>query len=647
MSTRKDKKRNIETSAEVVMINEQTPETGKVLEATEHRISCVNVLPDKREAEKDILEGETSSDEIETPTTVVGCYNESVSLGHLREVYKNSGNSLDATYDYLKNEINSCKDDPEALKNAVTQLLNDAHAYYDHNKEYLQVGKDSKEVLGKLLTNTEEKTIDGLICTTIHEYAMKALKDCGIDSVIVSGTSLEGPHATLLYQNTDGKYVWNNYGESIVIDADNIKDAIKTVYKHSGKLVSIGYLSVCTDKEAYKEFVYAREVAFGEQMDKRDYNSLTPADMEKITEKSSVKGRVELSTMGSQKVGVDATYAHTTRKDNQIELGVSLESKKNNETELLLSSKSTGLKTDFKMVKGDEDKSSWISVKGIVSKLDGTTDSVKYGASEAYAKNFANSLYNTLISMGKTEENAKTATKVMYESLLEGSSRTTFPIDGHCLFLKFDAGKKNQIFDNGDTKISNLTNFSLMGGLSLQGLEPTDGDVRILVEDGVNIKNSIGKVDFDSTINAGIAADIRQTVGNQIPLPSPTAKLSLNSTASYSPNENLAVEASVRAYNVKAKVATETGIGAGVKAVYKPDNSKIKLFGLAKADYENQRLKLGGFNQNTENKVKVNTVFGAEVTPKTTVSLGYSKLNDRINSTRNYDMFNVGVKFNF
>lgn len=647
MSTRKDKKRNIETSAEVVMINEQTPETGKVLDATGHIISRVKVLPDKSEEKNDILQEETFSDEIETPTLVSGFFVKSLSLAHLREVYKSSGNSLDSTYDYLKNEISSCKNDPEALKNVVSQLLSDAQAYYDHNEEYQQVGKDSKEVLGKLLTNTDEKNIDGFICTTIHEYAMKALKDCGIDSVIVSGKSLEGPHATLLYQNSDGKYVWNNYGSSIVIEADNIKDAIKTVYKNSGGLASAGYLSFCTDKGAYKEFAYDRETAFGEQMDKRDYNSLTPADIENIAEKSFVNGRVELSTTGAQKVGVDATYAHTTRKDNQIELGISLESKKNNETELLLNSKSTGLKTDFKMVKGDEDKSSWISGKGIVSKLDGTIDSVKYGASATYARNFATSLYNTLISMGKTEENAKTATKAMYKSLLESSSGTTFSIDGHCLFLKFDAGKKNQIFDNGDTKISNLTNFSLMGGLSFQGLEPTDGDVRILVEDGVNIKNSLGKVNFDSTINAGIAADIRQTLGTQIPLPSPTAKLSLNTNASYSPNENLAVEANVRAYNVKAKVATETGIGAGIKAVYKPDNSKVKLFGLAKADYENQQLKIGGFNQNTENKVKVNTVFGAEITPKTTVSLGYSKLNDRINSTRNYDMFNVGVKFNF
>ena len=73
-------------------------------------------------------------------------------------------------------------------------------------------------------------------------------------------------------------------------------------------------------------------------------------------------------------------------------------------------------------------------------------------------------------------------------------------------------------------------------------------------------------------------------------------------------------------------------------------NSGMNIFGQANIGVEKQNLRLGGFNQETENKVRFNTAIGAQINPNTTVTVGYSQTKDKLNSTRNNNMFNIGVR---
>ena len=153
-----------------------------------------------------------------------------IDLTDLKTFYNQNGNSSKKTYDYLKDYIIKNKDNPEVLQSTVSRLLDDFNEIYDHATPHKKVGENQPEILDKVINTPDGDELSGFICGPIHSFIMDTLNECGIDAALLSGANVDGSnHLTLLYKQSDGKYVFNNYGKNIVINASNIKDAARGV----------------------------------------------------------------------------------------------------------------------------------------------------------------------------------------------------------------------------------------------------------------------------------------------------------------------------------------------------------------------------------------------------------------------------------
>ena len=338
MSKNKDKK-IIET--EVTYKNEQQVNLGNVFDFTDNMIVSTDIYAPAHSVTTTKISIDENGNKIEESNTVeVEEFNKTYStrdytsatltLDNLRNIYKTSGNSVSAAYKSITDFIIENKDNPEVLNHEISNLLSEANGRYDSGKHHSVVGAKPADTLEKLLTTDNE--VEGLVCTTIHEFVMQTLNDCGMKAVLVCGGTDGGNHATLLYQKSDGNFVWNNYGNSINISASNIKDAVSLVYKKSGQLDSCGYYTIINGKASYQEFALDKDATFGDKMDKRNYNDSTPFSDNTIAQNSSIKGRVEVSNLGNIKAGVDTVLAKQS-DDKSSTLNVSAEYRTNNNSE--------------------------------------------------------------------------------------------------------------------------------------------------------------------------------------------------------------------------------------------------------------------------------------------------------------------------
>lgn len=646
MSKNKDKK-IIET--EVTYKNEQQVNLGNVSDFTDNTIVSTDIYAPALSVTTTKISIDENGNKIEESNTVeVEEFNKTYStrdytsatltLDNLRNIYKTSGNSVSAAYKSITDFIIENKDNPEVLNHEISNLLSEANGRYDSGKHHSVVGAKPADTLEKLLTTDNE--VEGLVCTTIHEFVMQTLNDCGMKAVLVCGGTDGGNHATLLYQKPDGNFVWNNYGNSINISASNIKDAVSLVYKKSGQLDSCGYYTIINGKASYQEFALDKDATFGDKMDKRNYNDSTPFSDNTIAQNSSIKGRVEVSNLGNIKAGVDTVLAKQS-DDKSSTLNVSAEYRTNNNSELFDNSKSIGISTNYTINKGNDEHSTFKNISGIVSYTNGTNETAIYNNDAV--KNMANDIYNDVKASGHV------VTEREISEQLSNFSEPAYNYDKGYLstFVKGSYGQQNTIYNTPSTSIKSASQITLMGGATYNTkASSVFGDARLLGETGLKMENKTGAFTFENTINGGVAADLRLTSGEQKPALSPTVKLNVGSSVEYSPNSNLALQAEGSAYNVVSKPSKETGLNVGVKAFYKPNNSNISFFGGASTDVEKQKLTLGGFNQLTENNVKFNTVFGAQINNNTTISVGYTKTNDKLNITKNNNMFHVGFKTN-
>ena len=214
-------------------------------------------------------------------------------------------------------------------------------------------------------------------------------------------------------------------------------------------------------------------------------------------------------------------------------------------------------------------------------------------------------------------------------------------------FIKGGFGLKKDLVKTDKTTVTNATQASLYGGVvvgteSNGGGISIGGDARVALEDGVQVKNQVGKYTFENTLNAGVVGDLKYTSGSQQGGVMFGTKLNASTSATYNEkNWNIGGEASI--YNVTTPSAIERGGNIGFKGGIRT-NTGMNIFGQANIGVEKQNLRLGGFNQETENKVRFNTAIGAQINPNTTVTVGYSQTKDKLNSTRNNNMFNIGVR---
>lgn len=289
-----------------------------------------------------------------------------IGVDDLKNFYNEHNQSAKETYEYLTNYIKENKENPELVKGTIDHLLGDFSLKYDENKNYGNVGANQEEILNKILNTNEEESLDNFICSTIHEFAMKALQDAGVNAVMISGKNNgAGNHATLLYQVNDNKYVFNNYSQQLTVEANNIKDAIREVYKKSGSLENNGYIALKDgSKMSYQEFALREESVFGKEMDKRDYNSNTPFDSD-VSGKSTIKANVVFSSQGNVSAVAEGKIAKSN-EHSKSELGVSLGYKNNSETSLFQNSTSVGAKATYKKeIQTSDDTTLYYDTKAI------------------------------------------------------------------------------------------------------------------------------------------------------------------------------------------------------------------------------------------------------------------------------------------
>ena len=634
-----DKKKNVEVEANVTYVNDTPVVNGKseTSPAYDGTVTTINVRVDDH--------------------TFIATYQQTgndykgIGVDDLKNFYNEHNQSAKETYEYLTNYIKENKENPELVKGTIDHLLGDFSLKYDENKNYGNVGANQEEILNKILNTNEEESLDNFICSTIHEFAMKALQDAGVNAVMISGKmNGAGNHATLLYQVDDNKYVFNNYSQQLTVEADNIKDAIREVYKKSGSLENNGYIALKDgSKMSYQEFALREESVFGKEMDKRDYNSNTPFDSD-VSGKSTIKANVEFSSQGNVSAVAEGRIAKSN-EHSKSELGVSLGYKNNSETSLFQNSTSVGVKATYKKeIQTSDDTTLYYDTKAISTYTKGNLNDVSYHG-DSY-ENPKEVLYSQIESQmkeagygnDKLAEVKQGIDKLNITTLGNYANSVPTYISN---FIKGGFGLKKDLVKTDKTTVTNATQASLYGGVvvgteSNGGGISIGGDARVALEDGVQVKNQVGKYTFENTLNAGVVGDLKYTSGEQQGGVMFGTKLNASTSATYNEkNWNIGGEASI--YNVTTPSAIERGGNIGFKGGIRT-NTGMNIFGQANIGVEKQNLRLGGFNQETENKVRFNTAIGAQINPNTTVTVGYSQTKDKLNSTRNNNMFNIGVR---
>lgn len=636
-----DKKKNVEVEANVTYVNDTPVVNGKSKTslAYEDTVNSVRVSVD--------------NNTFEATYQQTGNGYKGIGVDDLKKFYNEHNQSAKETYEYLTNYIKENKENPELVKGTIDHLLGDFHLKYDENKNIGNVGANQEEILNKILNTNEEESLDNFICTTIHEFAMKALQDAGVNAVMMSGKmNGAGNHATLLYQVDDNKYVFNNYSQQLTVEANNIKDAIREVYKKSGSLENYGYITLQDGSNmSYQEFALKEESVFGKEMDKRDYNSNTPFDS-KVDGKTAIKANVEFSSQGN--ISAVAEGAIVKNNDNsKSELGVSLGYKNNSETSLFQNSTSVGAKATYKKeTQTSDDTTLYYDAKVISTYTKGNLNDVSYhgdsyeNPKEVFYSQIENQMKEAGYGDDKLAEVKQEIDKLNMNRIILGNYANSVPtyISN---FIKGGFGLKKDLVKTDKTMVTNATQASLYGGVVVGTESNGSGtgigaDARVALEDGIQVKNQVGKYTFENTLNAGVVGDLKYTSGKQQGGVMFGTKLNASTSATYNEkNWNVGGEASI--YNVTTSSAVERGGNIGFRGGIRT-NSGMNIFGQANIGVEKQNLRLGGFNQQTENKVKFNTAIGAQINPNTTVTIGYSQTKDMLNSTRNNNTFNVGVR---
>ena len=551
-----------------------------------------------------------------------------------------------SSYNYLTSYIKANKNNPEVLSKSISNLLSNFSALYDSNQAQISIGNSQQEILDKILSTPDGEELDGFICMTIHEFVMKALNDCGINSAILSGRTEEANHATLLYQLEDGKYIWNNYNKKLVVEASNIKDAAAQIYKQSGELNSSGYYQIQDGECSYQEFALKKEAAFGEIMDKRNYIQYTPFDNKLNEQDSNIDVNISLSNQGN----ITAETATSLKLEN-AELSLGLGYKKTKDSPLFYNSYSVGADIGYKQVKATTSGNKFFKAAFTTAYTTGEIGTVSYVKQNQKQLVEATGNIKTDVLKTAAEHDIDLDPEIIdkaFSSILKADTPTMDNPQYLSSFVNLGTGFSSKLKSSEKMTLSHAFQGSLFGGMSFDLNSPSfGGDARVLAEEGLNLQNRAGQFTFDNTISAGTGLDLRLTGGAQKGGVQPIIKLNAASGVEYNNSDNFKLAVQGKAYMTTTRSAKETGLEAGICSHYKPNYSKVTFYGQANTVFENQKLTLGGFNEKTENKVKLNVNAGALINPDLAVYAGYSRNIDKLNNRENYSTFTIGCKMNF
>ena len=518
-----------------------------------------------------------------------------ITLDDLHTFYVEHNNSGEETYQYFTNYLNENKNNPEVINNTVSSILAELVTKYDKtNIEHGEVGGNQAEYLSTVFSTGKGEETNALICGTIHNFLRDSLQDAGIEAVTVIGADNSYQkgftnHACLLYKNSDGTYQFNNYGKSATIEANNIKDAVYTVHKETGLLESGGQITLHDKNNSYQEYALSESSAYGNLMDKRDYNAQSPFD-NPVSTKTGIDAYGNVSTTGNIKGGGEATFSTQTDNSAQSTI-VGIEYRHSGENAEFYNSNSIGIKGSFAKTKAlNETNALTYDINGIFSHTKGELG-------------------------GNVED-------MSYESLM----------------LKGSVGVQTQIYGTENTNIYNSGKASLIstGVLGHSNHYSSSYDARLILEDGISISNNQTNQNFNGNISGGVVIDTQQDNNGMKPVIG--GKLNIGTGYTVKANDNLLISANAEAYSVFTKASTDSGVQANVGAIWTNPNSDSKIncvFGTVGASAESQNLHIGKFTQLTEKNVTFQATAGMEVGKNTRVSLNYSQHNDTLNPTKN------------
>ena len=501
------------------------------------------------------------------------------------KTYMNEGHSAEETYNHLVNSIKSNKNNPEYVQKVVDNLLHNISYMYDTDISYKPVAETKEKALETFLKNTNYDDVDGAICSTMHGLMKDVLNDAGIPAVLLASKMYTdnkkdnfGGHATLLYKMGENKYVHSNYGETTVVEADNIKSAVKQLFKQSDELTGErGYIMLSgNDGESYKEFIYQDEAVYGKDIEKSNHVKENAFLGDNVKNRSTLDFNVNYNDKSkTNNVEAQGTIA-IPNKNLSIDVGVAY--KTNGETDTMLNSRSVGAKFDLNYKK-DFGKNNNQSIK---LNADGTYANIK----------------------GETENNT-------YETnMLKGS---------------FDFGYENTFFDNGTTSLTGGLKTSIIGSGSLNTVTSM-GDVRISGEAGLAMQNKFGSIgSLNTELSAGVIGDLNKlNYTYQAMGLNPGLKANIKTALTLHPSDKVYSTIDTEGYYLKTNTVEQFGLSSGVFGSYKATNN-VDIYGGVNVDVNKKNLEIAKFKETIDNDVILNATVGAKFADSATIGFNFAE----------------------
>lgn len=579
--------------------------------------------------------------------------NENVPFGLLdmRDMYKQNGGNAQEIYDQMKQYIMDNIDNDKAIQYFMGNFCSSIGDMYTEGAQYEDYGDNVPEVFEEILSRPGNDMGKSFVCTNIAQLGMDVLHDCGIDAVILSGmsTAKEG-HATILYKNKEGKYTFVNYSDVDEISAPSIKEAALTVYNKSKSLYSNGKISFIDGNSSYSEYALKNVAVWGDELDKRDYNS------ENVFDKYYVKkSKVSVGVDYSSPTDMSASIEYTKPKvdDGHIRnltAGASIQ--KNGKSELFDYSKSAGYKLEYKGVNiGDKSKIHF-GVKTVGNYVSGENEgrdsTTLFHSRDSFMKS-VESAYEEFGALGFSHEEISFAIENAYKNADLDNTKYSPDVRIQYItgFLRGYFGVENNLAKTDNVNVSNMAEVSVTGDVTsaIATNMPISFDYRLAIEDGVKFAMSKSNTDFSSSLSAGALFDCRRTTGKQLVKFSPGLKLNAGSVFETQVNNNLSVGGGVSGYTVFTAPATDYGVTANTFVSYRPDSNTV-FTGKAGVEIERQNMHIGGFNETTENNNSFNVSLSAGRGDNSFYA-GYNKTINNVNDTRNKSTFSVGYKRTF
>ena len=560
------------------------------------------------------------------------------------------GVSVEEIYAKIVEDVKQNADNPDYMAYLMGSL---AESYYLKKENKINTGNDAIETLTTILNTQEGKCIDGFVCMNIHEFGMRLLNDCGINAVTLLGNMLDGiGHAALLYQRSDGKYVYTDYNASYLLEAKNIKEAAREVYKNSFDLVPISMIGILTDKGSYSEYAFKDESVWGNEIDKSEYNRVTVFD-HNIDNNSSINynGNFTNHLNSSFDAGMNLVFK---RENSAHQVSANFGYKQNTNSTMADESKSLGVKLNY---------DSQFNIKNLIFRC-GIKNIIGYNDIRLINDNYVPYEMNPFDY--HTETTYINYEKIKGELLEQGYSNDDIENNKKCILAKGSMpspiGFSSGLLPHCDYNYKNIFNMTrLYTGIEYPLFKSNENDFkgltewnchntdissnRLGLEQGFSLETIKNNTVLKNEITLGIIGDTEQSSGEQKGKFQIGGKFNASSGFVTKLADNVAFGAKASAFVSPTQVSTNYGGSASLFAEYKP-NSNITLLGNIQAKTSQQQLHLGGFNQHTENTTALGTTLGVNINNKATVTASYQGQFDALNKTRNQSTASIGVKIN-